>query len=59
MHRVGPATRRRLIPQSKAADQGLAGTRSILASSYEDGRGVPQDPAEAARWRALAGFDER
>ena len=43
----------------KAADQGLAGAQSILANLYEDGRGVPQDPAEAARWRALAGFDER
>jgi TPR repeat protein len=38
----------------RAADQGLAGSQSMLAVMYEKGVGVERDAAEAARWRALA-----
>ena len=37
-----------------AADQGLAGAQSNLGFMYANGRGVPQDDAEAARWYRLA-----
>jgi TPR repeat protein len=34
----------------KAADQGLAAAQVGLGIFYENGEGVPEDPAEAARW---------
>ena len=37
-----------------AADQGLASAQFYLGFMYGDGRGVPQDDAEAARWYRLA-----
>lgn len=33
-----------------AADQGDAGAQATLGFMYADGRGVPQDYAEAVRW---------
>ena len=33
-----------------AAEQGCAASSSMLATIYEEGRGVPQDYAEAAKW---------
>jgi uncharacterized protein len=34
----------------KAADQGYAEAQYNLGLMYEDGRGVPQDHAEAVKW---------
>ncbi len=34
-----------------AAEQGMAGSQSMLATMYEKGLGVGADPAEAAKWR--------
>ena len=36
------------------ADQGLAGAQYNLGWMYANGRGVPEDDAEAARWYRLA-----
>jgi len=30
---------------------------TTLGMLYEEGRGVPKDPAEAQRWYRLAGFE--
>ena len=38
----------------RAADQGVALAQYNLGVSYETGRGVPQDDAEAVRWYRLA-----
>ena len=37
-----------------AAEQGLAEAQTHLGVMYADGRGVPQDYAEAVRWYRLA-----
>ena len=37
-----------------AAEQGDADAQSTLGFMYENGRGVPQDDAEAVRWYRLA-----
>jgi TPR repeat protein len=41
----------------RAADQGLAGSQSILAMMYEKGIGVERDPVEARKWRELSEKD--
>ena len=37
-----------------AAEQGDSDAQSYLAGMYRNGRGVPQDAAEAERWNRLA-----
>jgi TPR repeat protein len=37
-----------------AAEQGMAGSQSMLATMYEKGVGVERDAAEAAKWRDQA-----
>ena len=37
-----------------AAEQGIAEAQFILGAMYDNGRGVPQDDAEAAKWYRLA-----
>jgi TPR repeat protein len=34
----------------RAAEQGVAEAQNSLGWMYREGRGVPQDDAEAARW---------
>jgi len=41
----------------RAAEQGLAGSQSMLATMYEKGLGVAVDAAAAAKWRAAAEKD--
>ena len=42
--------RRALSWLRDAADQGYARAEYYVGLMYEDGRGVPQDPAEALLW---------
>ena len=39
---------------SQAADQGHAESQYILSTLYDEGKGVPQDDAQAARWEHMA-----
>ena len=39
---------------TQAADQGHAGAQYLLGTCYQEGRGVPQDPAAAAKYYRLA-----
>jgi uncharacterized protein len=39
---------------SRAGDQGHAESQYILSTMYDEGKGVPQDDAQAARWERMA-----
>ncbi len=39
-----------------AAEQGLAGSQTMLAMMYEQGNGVEKDLDEAKKWYDRAGF---
>ena len=43
----------------RAMEQGEAAAQNNLGFCYEDGRGVPRDYEEAARWYEMAGEAEK